>query len=80
MAQGYNWITGRSPSKDAILMVSQKPESSNQTNDSLQGIFAREDVWTEGYTVGHTVTYDSFHKMGFVWLVVFVCLFVLYFY
>ena len=29
--QGNNRITGRSPSEDPILMVSQKPEISNQT-------------------------------------------------
>ena len=34
--QGNNRITGRSPNEDPILMVSQKPETSNQTNDSLQ--------------------------------------------
>jgi hypothetical protein len=36
MTQGNNRITLRSPSEDPILMVSQKPETSNQTNDSLQ--------------------------------------------
>jgi hypothetical protein len=57
-------------------MVSQKPEISNQTNDSdsMQRIFASEDVWTEGYTVGHTVTYYSFHNEMFSMLwVLFVC-------
>jgi hypothetical protein len=29
-------ITGRSPSEDSILVVSQKPKIWNQTNDSLQ--------------------------------------------
>ena len=53
-------------------IVSQKPETSNQTNDSLQWTFASEDVWTEGYTVGHTVTYYSFHDemfsmLGYCW-------------
>ena len=51
--QGNNRITMRSPNKDPILMVSQKPEISNQTNDSLQGTFASKDEWIEGYTVGH---------------------------
>ena len=46
-------------------MTAQKPEISNQTNDSLQRTFASEDVWTEGYTVGHTVTYYSFHDEMF---------------
>ena len=31
-------ITKRSPDKDPILMVSQKPEISNQTNDSAMNI------------------------------------------
>jgi hypothetical protein len=31
-------------------------DTSSKTNDSLQLAFASEDVWTEGYTVGHTVT------------------------
>ena len=34
-------------------MVWQKPEASDQTNDSLQRTFPSEDVWTEGNTVGH---------------------------
>jgi hypothetical protein len=59
MTQGNNRKTGRSPDEDPILMVSQKPEISNQTNDSLQRTFASEDVWTEGYTVGHTMTHYS---------------------
>ena len=32
IAKGNNRITGRRPSEDPILMVSQKPEISNQTN------------------------------------------------
>ena len=44
-----------------ILMVSQKPETMKQRNDSLQQTFASEDVWTEGYNVGHTVTHYSIH-------------------
>ena len=35
MSQGNNRIT-RSPVEDLMFMVSQKPETSNQTNDSLQ--------------------------------------------
>ena len=35
MTQGNNRITGRSPSEDPVLMVSQKPEAWNQTNDSF---------------------------------------------
>jgi hypothetical protein len=56
MTQGNNRIPGRSPSEDPIVMASQKPETSNQTNDSLQRIFASDDVWTEGHTVGHTAS------------------------
>jgi hypothetical protein len=36
MTQGNNKITERSPGEDPILTVSQKPETSNQTRDSLQ--------------------------------------------
>ena len=41
MTQGNGRITGRSPGKDPILMVSQKPELLNQTpmtycNEHLQ--------------------------------------------
>jgi hypothetical protein len=36
------------------LMVSQKPGTSNQANDSLQWTFASEDVWTEWDTLWHT--------------------------
>ena len=42
-------------------MVSQNPEISNQTNDSLQRTSANIDVWTEGYSVGHIVTHYSSH-------------------
>jgi hypothetical protein len=35
MTQGSNRITRRSPSENAMLMVSQKSETSNQTSDSL---------------------------------------------
>jgi hypothetical protein len=43
----------RDLSEDPILMVSQKPETLNKTNDSLQWTFASEDVQTKGYTVVH---------------------------
>ena len=36
MTQGNNRITGMRPGDDPVLMMSQKPETSNQTNDSLQ--------------------------------------------
>jgi hypothetical protein len=52
----------RSPSEDPILMVQQKPETSNQTNGTMQWTSVSKDVWTEGYTVGHTVVHYSFHK------------------
>jgi hypothetical protein len=57
MTQSKNRITKRSPCEDPILMVSQKPETGNQTNESLQCVFASGDVWTEGYTLAHTVTH-----------------------
>lgn len=45
-------------------MLSQKPEISNQTDDSSQWPFATEDVWTEGCPVGHTVTHsDGFYAL-----------------
>jgi hypothetical protein len=61
MTQGNNRITGKRPKKDPILMVSQKPEISNQINDLLQWTAASEDVWTEEYTVGYNVTCYRFH-------------------
>jgi hypothetical protein len=72
MTQG-NGITRRSPEEDLILMISQKPEISNQTNDALQRTFANEDVWTEGYTVGHTVTQYRDHDEISMLLCVCVC-------
>lgn len=36
VTQGNNRITRRRPGEDPMLMVSQKPEISNQTNDSFQ--------------------------------------------
>jgi hypothetical protein len=52
------------------MMVSQKPEISNQTHDYLQWTFVNEDVWTEGCTVEHTVTHYSFHDemVSMLWL------------
>jgi hypothetical protein len=50
MTQGKDKITRRR-NEDPKLMVSQKPETSNQTHDSLQRTFASEDVWTEGYNI-----------------------------
>ena len=35
MTQGNTRITRRSPTEDLILMVQQKPEISNQTNDPI---------------------------------------------
>jgi hypothetical protein len=36
MTQGNNRILVRSPSKDRVLRVWQKPEASNRTDDALQ--------------------------------------------
>ena len=59
MTQGNNnRITGRNPFEDAILMLSQKSRIRQMTS------FANEDVWTEGYTVGHTVTCILHKGMG----------------
>jgi hypothetical protein len=57
-------------------MVLQNPETLIQTNDLWQWIFASEDVWREGYILGHTVTHVSFHdKMYFMFVlfILFVC-------
>jgi hypothetical protein len=45
LTQGNSRITRRSSSEDPILMVSQKPETSKQTKDSLQlKMCAQRDV------------------------------------
>ena len=63
MTQGNNRMTGRSPSEEPMLLMSQKPETSNQTNDSLQSTFAKEDVWPEWYGVGYTtVIYNEMYS------------------
>ena len=49
MTQCNNRITVKSPSEDTVLMMSQKPETSNQTH-------ASDNVWMEGYTVRHSNT------------------------
>lgn len=60
-------------------MVSQKPEISNQTNDSLQRTFASEVVWMEGYIVGRAVThYGSHDEMFSVLFVSCCCLYVFF--
>ena len=66
MIQGNNRVMEWRTGKDPILMVSQKPEISNPTNDSLQWTFASEEVWTREYIVGHTVTHYSFHNKIFI--------------
>ena len=76
MTQGNNRISERSPSEDPVLFVLQKPEASNQTNDSLQRTFASEDVWAKGCTVGHAMTDSRFHhKMVFCLVCLFVSMF-----
>lgn len=46
-------------------MVSQKSEALKQTSESLHGTFA-SDLWIEGYSVSHTVTYYRFNdEMSF---------------
>ena len=39
-----------------------KEESPVRFQYLLQGTFASKEVWTKGYTVGHTVTRYSFHS------------------
>lgn len=65
ITKSSNRITRRRPDEGSRLMVSQKPEISNQTTDSFQWMFANKDVWTEWYTVWHAVTYYSFHDKVF---------------
>jgi hypothetical protein len=60
MTQSNNRITRSSPDEDPILMVSQKPEILNQI-DSLQGIFASEDVWTQGVLVRVSIAVKRHH-------------------
>jgi hypothetical protein len=53
-------------------MVSQNPETLNQTNDLLQGTFSRADVWSEGYTVTHYgFSYERFSMLCFVLCILF---------
>jgi hypothetical protein len=40
MTQGNNRMSERSLGEDPVLKVQQKPEASNQTNDSMQLTFA----------------------------------------
>jgi hypothetical protein len=65
VTKGSNRITGRSPRDDPILMVSQKPRTSNQTHNSLQ-----VKMWTEGHIVD-TLTHCSFQDEMFSMLLVF---------
>lgn len=51
--QGNKRLSKRSPDKNSALIVYQKPEALNQTEDSLQCSFASKDVLTKGYTVWH---------------------------
>lgn len=46
--------------------------------DQLQCPSARKDVWPEGYTLGYTVTYYSFHDEMFLCFVFSVCVCVLF--
>jgi hypothetical protein len=68
-------ITGseRRPSEFPVLMVSQKPEALNQTNELIAMTYASEDWWTEWYTVDtlwHYFPDEMFSTLcfGFVWL------------
>jgi len=48
---GQKRICQRSPGEDSVLIVKQKPEASNQTNDSLQWAFANKAIWAIGILV-----------------------------
>lgn len=69
MSQGNNRITGWSPAEDPVLTVSQKLETSNQTNDSLQRRCVARGVRCG--TLWHTT--QSTMKMVFLCFVVVVC-------
>lgn len=56
----------RSPAEDPILIVQQKPEPSNQTNDSLHRTFASKDVRAKGCAVGHRDARRLPRRAGFV--------------
>jgi hypothetical protein len=59
---GNNRMSKRSTSGVQVLIEQHKPEATYQINKSLQWTFASKEVWTKGYTVGHTVTHYSFHS------------------
>lgn len=59
MTEGKNRIFKRSPDEDPLLVVYQKPEASNHINNSLPWTLAREVVWSNVYTVWHTVVHHS---------------------
>ena len=61
MTQGNNRISERSPGGDPVLMVQQKPEASNQTNDSLQQTFASKAVWAKLCCVTHCSFHSEFY-------------------
>lgn len=51
MTSGSHWILERILCKDVMMVVFQKPEDLNRTDDSLQLAFTRRGHWTKGYTV-----------------------------
>jgi hypothetical protein len=71
MTRGNNRTT-RSPSEDPVLMVSQKPEILNQTNDSSKWALASEDVWTGVYRETHC---DTCYSSTMRCVLCFVCVF-----
>lgn len=54
ITRGISRISKRRFSEDLVLTVWQKPETSNQTNGSLQRTFASKEVWIKGYTLCDT--------------------------
>lgn len=51
MTWGNSKISERSFGEGSVRMGCQRPETLNQTNDSLQKTFAGGADWTEGSTV-----------------------------
>ena len=66
MTQGNNIISEKSPGEDPVLIVEQKPETMNQTTESLQWPFASKAVGTKWFTVWHAMTLQPLWWDGFL--------------
>lgn len=50
MTQGNGRISERIPGEGPVLIIEQKPEALNQSDDSLQWTFVSEAVWAKWFT------------------------------